>query len=548
MGYILQNLPYFLILIGPLVFFHELGHFLVAKWAGVKVLKFSLGFGPKLVGFTRGDTEYVIAAFPLGGFVKMWGEDPSMELTEAEKRDSFSHQALWKRVAIVAAGPIFNLLLAIVLYSSFHLGPVQEGAAKLGLVMSGERAAEAGLQAGDEVTAIDGRPVKYWMDLQQAIAKTTTGSLQLTILRDGATQEVRITPRPVDDVDELGQPEVHGKIGISLSYLAPLIDVPEADSPAAKAGLQTGDEIIAVNGQTITSWDDLRRQLSKASNNVVLRYKRGEEAEKEVTLAFVTTSDVLADAHLRPDPAGKLSGLVSYDARVAKVVGNSPAEKAGLNVGDRLLSLNGRKITAWRLDLATMNGTDASKAFDLEFSRGKEVRSAHIQLDVSTEKDELKQQVTRYVFGAENDPKSMRTSLIERQYSVLEALREGAKKTYQISALTMRGIGLMVSGKISSSNVGGPVMLFVLAEKSATRGIAAFVSMMAIISINLGIMNLLPVPVLDGGHLVFLAIEGLSRRPVPVRYREYATLMGLVLLFMLMALAFKNDFVHFIMG
>ena len=547
MGYILQNLPFFLILIGPLVFFHELGHFAVAKWCGVRVLKFSLGFGPRLVGFTRGTTEYVLAAIPLGGFVKMWGEDPTADIAPEERADSFSHQPLWKRAAIVAAGPAANMLLAVLLYSSFYLGAQQEGAAKLGLVMAGERAAEAGLLAGDEVAAIDGQPIHYWSELQQAIA-SAKDTLTLTVKRDEQVRQVRIVPKLVDDVDELGQPAVHGKIGISLSFLAPLVDVPEPDSPAARAGVQTGDEIVAVGGVETQSWAQVIQRLGSAQGEVQLSIKRGEEAPRPVTLQLAKLDKVLPDAQLRPDPPGTFSGLVSYDARVAKVVGGSPAEKAGLTVGDRLLSINGRKITAWRLDLATMNGTDARKPMEIEYSRGAEMRHVTVSLDIESGKDELKQPVTRYVFGAENDPRSMRTSLIERRYTPFEALSEGAKKTWQISSLTGRGIGLMITGHISVANVGGPGMLFVLAEKSATRGFAAFIAMMAIISINLGLMNLMPVPVLDGGHLVFFTIEALSRRPVPMRYREYATMVGLVLLFMLMALAFRNDFVNFVMG
>lgn len=543
MAYVLQNLHYFLLLIGPLIFFHELGHFLVAKWAGVRVLRFSLGFGPKLLSFKRGETEYMISAVPLGGYVKMWGDDPSATLAPEEQKGSFLHQPLWRRSAIVAAGPAFNLLLAAVLYTVFFMIGTPDLPTTLGLVMSGEVADKVGLKPGDEIVAVEGKRVTYWSELQKAIQERPGLPTRITTQRGDMT----LTPKAVEERDELGQKVVHGKVGISTYYLAPLVDVPDPQSPAARAGVQVGDEVVAVGDKRVASWFELRQAMLEAPADVELRVKRGEQ-ELPIRLTRVAHEGPLADAHLRVDPRGLYSGITSYDVRVAKVAVDSPAAKLGLQVGDRLVAVDGKAITAWRFDLAAFNSVDARKEFAITYARGLEIMTATLKAEPREMIDEdMKQKQKVFVFGAENDPNTMRQVDKLHTYSAAGAIVAGFEKTWEMSALTLRGLGLMFTGKISVQNVGGPVMLFVVAEKSAARGWGMFFSIMALISINLGLMNLLPVPVLDGGHLLFFAAEGISRRPIPMRVREYAQVFGLVLLLLLMALALFNDS-RFIIG
>ena len=544
--YVLQNLPYFLVLIGPLVFFHELGHFAAAKLCGIRVLKFSLGFGPKLIGFRRGETEYVIAAIPLGGFVKMWGEDPTQDLPAEERSGSFSHASLAKRTAIVSAGPIANLILASLVYAVFYVGPIQEDSTRIGLVMPGEPAAQAGLRPGDEITAVDGKPMHYWIDLYNTIQHNRGSPMAVQVKRGGQSVALTITPKQVEERDELGQPATHGKIGISSQYLAPLIDVADPKSPAAQAGLQTGDEITAVGSTSVKRWDDLANLLT-TPGAVVIGYLRAGQAHT-TTLTLTANAAALADRYLRPEASSVFSGITSFDARVEQVAADSPAAKAGLAVGDRLIAVDGRPIVAWRFDLAALNGADARKEFTLDFARGDQVFHKSLKLEEQETTDELKQTTKAYIFGALNDPHSLRADLIERHYGIFGALKEGIAETYHMSALTLRGLGLMVTGKIAMSNVGGPVMLFVMAEKSATRGLLVFLKVMALISVNLGVFNLLPVPVLDGGHLVFIAAEAVGRRPLPLRVRENALKVGMALLLLLMIVAFHNDIVRFIIG
>ncbi len=549
MAYVLQNLPFFLILIGPLIFFHELGHFLVAKWAGVRVLRFSLGFGPKLFSFRRGETEYIVAAIPLGGYVKMWGDDPSVELSPEEQHGSFLHLPLLKRAAIVLAGPAFNLILAAIVYSTMYLAGMPDNHTKLGLVIAGGPAARAGLEPGDEIVATDGEPVEYFSDLQKRIQENSGTPMHLSVKREGQLRDIVVTPALQDEEDELRQPIKRGKIGISVFALAPMVDVVDPESPAARAGIRTGDEITRVGDRPISAWYELSRALASTASprvEVVIKRKQGDlEISTEATIERVPNAEPRRDAHLRPDPEGLYSGLLSYDARVMKVDASTPAAKLGLEPGDRLIAIEGKPITAWRVDLATWNGIDAKRELHITFGRGDTIKEGVLRLVEDTEDQELGGKA--YVFGAENDPAAMRGSPVNRTFGLLGSLWNGIERTWETSRLTLLGTAYMVTGKLSRKEVGSVIMLFVVAEKAASLGVMTFLRVMAMVSVSLGVMNLLPVPVLDGGHLVFIGAEAIRRKPLSLRAREYAALAGLVILLLLMAFAFFNDINKFIL-
>jgi regulator of sigma E protease len=477
----------------------------------------------------------------------MWGDDPSQELSPAEQAGSFLHLPLPKRAAIVLAGPAMNLLLAALVYAGTFMRGMPDATTKLGLVVPGGPAAAAGLEPGDQITALNGVPVHYWSDLQKRIQESDGTKMHVTVVRDGSERQIDVTPRLVEERDELQQPVTRGKIGISVSYLAPMIDVADPDSPAHKAGLQVGDEVSAVNGAPVSSWYQLSKLLHAATSaKVELTVKRKSE-DKTVTLERATTDKVFADAHLRPDPPSLYSGLTSYDARVAKVESRSPAQKLGLQAGDRLVSIEGKPISAWRFDLAAFDGADANKDFHIVWGRGTEIMSGVMRIAEHVGEDELRTPTRTYVFGAENDPVALRSDSVKRTYNPAAAMWAGVEYTAKMSRLTLAGAGLMLVGKLSSKNVGGPVMLFVVAEKAASRGFQTFLDVMAMVSVSLGVMNLLPVPVLDGGHLLFIGAEAIRRKPLSMRAREYAAIFGLVLLFLLMAFAFINDINKFIL-
>jgi regulator of sigma E protease len=348
-----------IIVLGFLILFHELGHFLVAKSTGVGVLKFSIGFGPKLVGKRVGRTDYVISAVPLGGFVKMVGEDPEEEVTAEDQKVAFQHQALWKRMAIVAAGPGANILFAFVAFSlvfAIYGARVSSEAAKVGDVIENMPAAQAGLKAGDLITSVNGTPVDKWDKLSETIRASGGSPVTLTVQRQGATVQVQVTPEAKPDRNIFGE-----------------------------------------------------------------------------TLG------------------------------------------------------------------------------------------------------------TAYVIGIER-------GFDEEQVGLLTAIGMGAKQTVWWMETLLISIAKIFQGRIPARDIGGPILIVQAAGQQARLGLEYLLHFMAVISINLGVLNLLPIPVLDGGHFLFFAAEAILRRPLDIRHREIAQQVGLVLLISLMAFAFYNDIARVVQG
>lgn len=257
------------------------------------------------------------------------------------------------------------------------------------------------------------------------------------------------------------------------------------------------------------------------------------------------------------DAPGGYTGLVNTDTVIAKLEAESPAAKAGLQVGDRLLRMvrrspdgaaSDRPISVWAIDLGAFQGSDARSEFTLTYQRGERVLTGHLQLLEKQELDEFKNKHTRWVFGAENADDTLGTYTFERRVGLGEAIGQAFVRLGDDIGLIARGLERLVVGRLSIDNVGGPIMLFVIAEKSAKHGMEHFLRMMAVISVNLGLLNLLPIPVLDGGHLAFLGLEAVRRRPASMRVREVANAIGLALIFLLMLLALRNDVIKYVLG
>jgi len=348
-----------IIVLGFLILFHELGHFIVAKRSGVGVLKFSIGFGPTILGRKIGDTEYAISAIPLGGFVKMVGEDPEEEVSPADRQISFQAQPLWKRMAIVLAGPTFNLLFAFIAFTlvfTFYGARVPSEVAKVGGVMEKMPAATAGLKSDDVITAVDGQGIEKWDQLSEAIRASGGKTVNLSVKRGDEILQIQITPEEKDDKSIFGET-------IGKAY--------------------------------------------------VIGIERGLDQE---------------------------------------VVG--PITAVGM----------GAKQTVWWIQTLIM--------------------------------------------------------------SVVK----------------------MVQGRIPAKDIGGPILIVQAAGQQARMGLEYLLHFMAVISVNLGVLNLLPIPILDGGHFLFFAIEAVLRKPLDIRHREIAQQVGLVLLICLMAFAFYNDIARVLQG
>ena len=429
----------FLIGLAALIFVHELGHFLIARKCGVTVEKFSIGFGPKIIGFKSGGTEFLIAAIPLGGYVKMKGKDPGEELQDTQ--GSFSAATVYQRLAIAFGGPLFNILFAIVIYACVYMVGIPTSGTDIGKIHDNSPAQAAGLKTGDRIIEIDGVKTLYFHQLIKIIHNAPGKKMEFVIERDSKTiLTVPITPKTDEVSDLFGDKKTVGLIGIER--LQRRISAIEAGSPADKAGFQVGDDILTIDGETIMGLSDLQK--------VAL-----EKSRQELTFSVLT------------------------------------------NGQERIL-----KITP-----VLKTSTDL---------KGKEVRFGYLGLGVT---------------GV----------MVTEQYSFLGAIQRGLEVTWEWTYRIGVSIKKLITGSISPKNIGGPILIFQAFGHQAERGLLDFVMLTALLSINLGLLNLLPIPVLDGGHILFFLIEIVKGKPISESNRERAAQVGLFMLLSLMVFAFYND-------
>ena len=445
----------FLLTLGVLITIHEYGHYRVARWCGVKVLQFSIGFGQALYKrrFGKDGTEFILAAFPLGGYVRMLDEREAPVAAEEVHR-AFNRQPIWKRMAIVIAGPLANLLLAVFLYWLLFMTGVTGLKPTLGDVAPGSAAAQASMKAGEVVRTIGGEPVSSWQDvrwqiLQQSMKATTveveaaSGDNELHLHRLDLSSLAHDDPER-DILDQLGlkpyQPSMPARVGEVLS-----------DSPAQKAGLKVGDRVIAVGDTAVTGWE-----------------------------GFVTI--------VRASPGRSLVVKVERDSRPMTLTITPESAKEGSKT-------IGRIGAAYRME--------------------------------QSELDKL---------------------LVEIRYAPGPALLQALGKTWDTSIFSLKMLGNMLTGAISWKGVSGPVTIASYAGQSAQVGWKAFLTFLALVSISLGVLNLLPIPVLDGGHLMYYMVEFFKGSPVSDRAMEIGQRIGLALLGLLMACALYNDINRLITG
>jgi regulator of sigma E protease len=438
----------FLVTLGVLVVFHELGHYLVARWCGVKVLRFSVGFGRVVAArrFGRDQTEWALSAIPLGGYVKM-ADEREGDVAPSDVSRAFNRQSVWKRIAIVAAGPIANLLLAVVLFTGTNIAGIPGQRALLADPPAGTPAAAAGIRAGDLVVAIDGDPVKSWQDMRWRLTKAQgRETAAIAVETSGRAGDPPVT-RTIA-IGKLTSADWEGNalaaLGLRADLGVPLIRETLPGKPAAVAGLMAGDRIVVINGTPVRSPGDVAA-ITNARPGVptVFTVERGG-----ATREFTVTPEA-------QDQGGRVVGIAGIHLRVDPAV----AEKLGIVV----------------------------------------------------------------------------------RYGPLDALEQGARRTWELSVFTLKMLGRIVVGEASLKNISGPLTLADFAGQSAQAGMLAFVSYLALISISLGVLNLLPVPLLDGGHLLYYFAELFKGSPVSDRAFEVGQRIGMAMLAVLMALALFND-------
>jgi regulator of sigma E protease len=528
----------FALVISVVVFFHELGHLLVGKAVGVKAIRFSIGFGPKLLGFRAGETEYRVSLLPLGGYVKFAGDNPYEEVAPEDRGRGFLEQPPWKKGVIAFAGPAANFALAIVLYFVVFAAPHQDLAAQVGYVKPQSPAASAGLRAGDRIVAIDGDPVEGWSILQEKIRAHGGQPLALEIDRDGARQTLRIVPAMHEETNPI-ETVKHGRIGISAVPRAAQVTVTSPDSPAGRGSVQTFDKVVKLDGAPIANWEQLERKLAGRADSVRLDVLRPEP----VTAPGGTLwSEKPLSLTLPPPASPGAYGLEASDLTLFAVQPGSGADEAGLRRGDRVLSVNGKPAYSWADEVDAAIKANGTQAVQIAVRRdGKEI-SASVTPHLRKDRDEAGVLQDVPDLGAAPDLNGFADAeRIWIRYSVPEAARRAVANTAGFVRAQAIGIARIVTGHISSRAIGGPLMIADVARKAAENGWRELIVTMGAISVVLGLMNLIPVPVLDGFHVLTAFIEGIRRRPLSLRFREVANVVGIALLLTLMLYAFRND-------
>ncbi len=449
----------FIVTLGILVTVHEYGHFQVARWCGVKVLKFSVGFGKPLWSrkIGRDQTEFTIAAIPLGGYVKMLGEDAFSEenaVPEQDKQRAFHRQTLLKRALIVLAGPAANFVLAIVLYWMLFMSGVEGMKPYVGEVLKNTPAAQSQIQSQDLIQKINGKPMQTWQDVRWALLNESLNRQKIEIEVIDQTGAVHLHTLDIsgfshDDVEE----DVLEKVGLTVyrPKMAANIGEVESDSPAAKAGLKTGDLILAVNNKQIADWESFVQEVRlHPAKQLEILIQRGAEQQ-----------------HLKIIP--------------------EPADQNGETIG--------RIGAAFKTDQALLE---------------------------------------KY--------------MTVKNFSTLQSFVESVAKTWETAIFSLKMLGNMMIGNVSWKSMSGPVSIASYAGQSANMGVKVFIGFLALVSISIGVLNLLPIPILDGGHLMYYIVEFFTGKPVSEAVMIIGQRVGLFVLGWMMVLALYNDMNRLITG
>ena len=443
----LQMLVSFVVVLGILILVHELGHFFMARLAGVGVERFSIGFGPVLWRMRGKETEYCVSAIPMGGYVKMMGDDENpLEGGKGGTIDpakAFNTKPLIARFLIVFAGPAMNFILAAVIAAlMFMLIGRPVAPAEIGRVTEGGPAAQAGLKTGERLVAVDGKPIQYWEDLARVVQSAGGRALSVTVRGPGGERTVTLTPAQAKRKDLFGDEQAVWEVGATPYVPAAIGDTVSGD-PADAAGLKQNDVVTAIEGQPVLAWDELAEKIhQRAEQPTRLEVKRGGE-----TMTITVTPK-----------KGKIPGPDGKETEVGLI---------GIRPSGAVTFVRSNPITS---------------------------------------------------------------------------IWDGLLWSVDVTVKTAIGLYKIVVGQLDRSNIGGPIQIAKTAGEQARQGVVSLALFTAVISINLFLLNLLPVPMLDGGHLLFFAFEAVLGRPLSVRKREVAQQVGFALLMLLMVFAFYNDF------
>lgn len=539
------------VMIGVLVVIHEFGHFVVARMFSVGTPVFSIGFGPRVWGVRLFDTDFRLSLLPIGGYVQMLGADPfGEEDPDAyldEERD-FMRKSVARRFLIMLAGPAMNIALPYVLFTALAMlgEPVKDNT--IGSVEPQSDAAAAGLRAFDQVVAVDGNPVAVWSDIEDgADPERSTHTLTVERPDDPANPTGHRTRLDIELPSSLqmrpdGEPQDRS---FSWSMDSSAIGVPDPRSPAARAGLRSGDAIVSVDGKELRTWAELSRLLTP------------DKPHKIARLRLVGTDIDRSELTLAPDPtyAGftlvptDSFGLEQVDTYVGKVAKESAAEGAGVMPGDRVMAIDGDPVLSWthlvtlvgRTTGSDANGEAVVRPLRLSLLREGEVLTLEFTPKYTRELDGPHARY-RPIMGVEAYQSFVGGSQIRKYYTFPEAVVRANEQVMELLGLFREVLVNVATMDLHPTEAfGGPVAIFRAAGESADAGIFPFAKVMGMISLSLGVVNLLPIPVLDGGQILFFALEGIRGQPLPLSWRERIQMVAILVLAAFFVVITVND-------
>ena len=520
----IEKVLIFILFLGPLVFFHELGHFLFARLFGVRVQVFSIGFGPKLFKFKKGDTEYALSLIPLGGYVKMFGDDPfnGDAIPEEERKYSFTHKSKWARFWIVFGGPLANFIMAYVIFFSLLIGGEKMPELKMGLVAKDSKFASFGIKTGDILKKVNGESVSNPSD----VVLMDGGVKTLTVERFGELKTVTVGMSGEGFFEEMVNYPPFLRRPVMTSY--------------------NGDVFALSLSKDSVDWGESLDELAdQANNQSVYLFKMKKDAdlgnidiqEERPFVSEVKVGSGGAESFFKTMREAK---LFPNDMFVKSISSNSPAEKSGILGGNIILGLNGEDIYSFEVLRKTLQKIE-TKDVQVNILADNVAKTVNLTPDVKTQGEKEVKLIGVYSDGVFQGMRFVDTP----SKGFVGSFTGAFTRTWDTIVKTVGSFKKLIVGEVSLKNIGGPLAIGKVASDSFQTSLSYFFQLMALISVNLGVINLFPIPVLDGGHILFLGLEFLNGGPVSRRKMEIAQQFGLSMLLMLMIGAIFNDVVRF---